>query len=227
MDESLKIALALAYGYLLGSVSLAYLVARLVKGVDLRQVGSGTLGASNIWHNVGKVWIFPVGLFDLFVKGMTPVLLARYGLELGLEAQAAAGFMAILGHNWPVFLRFQGGRGVTPMVGVLLALAQVELTLFVVVAVGGWRLTNSAAVWVLLSTLLLPVWSLAWGRPAAVVWLMIGIIAVTIGKRLASNFSRNGTSLSTRRLLWNRLVYDRDIADRDAWVRRGPTDREE
>jgi len=220
MDEPVKVALAVAYGYLLGSVSLAYLIGRLVKGTDLRQVGSGTLGSSNVWQSVGKAWVFPVGVFDLLGKGLTPVLFARYLLDLGLEAQAAAGFMAILGHNWPVFLRFHGGRGVTPTLGVLLALARVELALFVVVAVVGWRLTNSSAVWVLVATTLLPVWSLATGRPAAIVWLMVAILATMVIKRLVSN-SPTISSIPTRKLLWNRLIHDRDIADRDAWVRRG------
>lgn len=222
MDDSLKIAIVLAYGYLLGSVPMAYIVARAVKGVDLRKVGSGTVGASNIWHNVGRWWILPLGAFDLFVKGLTPVLLAREVLDLGLGVQAAAGFMAVMGHDWPVFLRFQGGRGVAPIVGVLMALARIELTLFIVVSVAGWRLTNSAAVWVLLSLLLLPAWSLIWGKPASIAWLMGGILAATIVKRLTSNFRRAGP-VSIPRLMWYRLVYDRDIRDRDDWVRRGPS----
>jgi glycerol-3-phosphate acyltransferase PlsY len=226
MDESLKIALTLTYGYLLGSVSSTYLVGRLVKGIDLRQVGSGSLGASNVWQHVGKFWIFPVGIFDLFVKGVTPVLLARYLLDLGLGVQATAGLAAMAGHNWPIFLRFHGGRAVTSMVGVLGILAPVEMGLFVVVSVVGWGLTRSAAVWVLISLLLLPVWSLALNRPEVIVKLMVGIVVVTVVKRLASN-SKSTSQVSTPRLLWNRLVYDRDVGDHDAWVRQGtPPDQE-
>ena len=220
MDEPLKVTLVLAYGYLLGSVPLAYVIGRMVKGIDLRKVGSGTVGASNVWHNVGRWWIFPVGVFDLFIKGLTPITLARNGLDLGIETQAAVGLMVLLGHNWPIFLKFQGGRGIAPMVGVFLAMARIELALFIVVAVAGWRLTNSAALWVLLSLLLLPVWSVLWGRPTAIVWLMAGIVGLTIVKRLVSNSLRRA-SVSTPRLLWNRLVYDRDIAEHDAWMRRG------
>lgn len=221
MDELWKVALALLYGYLLGSVNMAYLVGRAVKGVDLRRAGSGTLGASNVWYNVGKAWIFPVGIFDLFVKGATPAVLARYGLDLGLGAQAGAALMAVAGHNWPVFLGFRGGRGVTPMAGVLLVLATVELALFIVVAVVGWRLSKSSALWVLISTALLPVWSLLLDRPVAVVWLMAGLLGVMVVKRLAANSSPR-SPIGWRRVLWNRLLHDRDIADHDAWVR-GPT----
>jgi glycerol-3-phosphate acyltransferase PlsY len=225
MDEFWKVALALLYGYLLGSVSMAYLVGRLVKGVDLRHIGSGTLGASNVWYNVGKPWIFPVGIFDLLVKGATPALLARYGLELGIGAQAGASLLAVAGHNWPIFLGFKGGRGVTPMAGVLLVLAPIELGLFGAVAVVGWRLTKSAALWVLISTALLPLWSslsyLFFHRPLAMIWLTAGLAAVMVVKRLAANSSLRG-STRWRNVLWNRLFHDRDIADHDAWVG-GPT----
>ena len=225
MDELWKVALALFYGYLLGSMNMAYLVGRLVKGTDLRGVGSGTLGASNVWYNVGKAWIFPVGLFDLFVKGATPALLARYGLDLSIGVQVSAALLAVAGHNWPIFLGFKGGRGVTPMLGVLLVLATVELALFVGVAVAGWRLSKSSALWVLIATALLPLWSLLlylfFDGPLAVIWLTTGLAVVMVVKRLATNSTTRG-STSWRIVLWNRLLHDRDIAGHDAWVS-GPT----
>ena len=132
MDDSLQIALVLLYAYLLGSVPTAWIVARLVKGIDLRKVGSGTIGASNVYYNVGRFWILPVGIFDLFVKGLTPVYLAR-ALGLEIEIQATAGLLAVVGHNWPVTLGFKGGRGVAPSVGALLALGRLELAFFIVI----------------------------------------------------------------------------------------------
>ena len=217
MDESLKIAIAVAYGYLLGSVSAAFLAGRLVKGIDLREVGSGTVGASNVWYHVGKFWIFPVGVFDLFVKGFTPAYLARYALDLGLEAQVAAGLAVVVGHNWPAFLRFEGGRGVAPTVGVLLALARMELALFVVVATAGWRLSGSSAVWVLIGMALLPVSSILWERPGATIALTAGLLVITVVKRVTANL-RNTSGVAMGRLTLNRLLYDRDIADHDTWV---------
>ena len=225
MDEPLKTALILAYGYLLGSVPIAYLIGRAAKGVDLRKVGSGTVGASNLWYNVGKVWIFPAGAFDLFVKGSTPVWLARGPLDLPLEVQVAAGLLAVVGHNWSIFLRFQGGRGVAPTVGVMIALSRVDLVMFIIVATVGWRLTNSAAVWVLIGMALLPVWAVVFDRPPAIDGLFGGLIAITVAKRLASNFKRQGDA-SIPRLLLNRLLYDRDIREHDAWVRRESTTAE-
>ena len=221
MDERIAIAGVLAYGYLLGSIPISYVIGRLVKGVDLREVGSGTVGASNVWYNVGHAWIFPVGVFDVFVKGMTPALVARaFDLELG--PQVGASLLAIVGHNWPVYLKFQGGRGVAPTVGVLLSLGRLELAVFLVMATAGWQLTQSAAVWVLIGFGSLPLLALWWGRPAEIIGLMAGVLLITGGKRLTSN-SLSSPGVPFPRLMLNRLLFDRDIADHDAWIRRNTT----
>ena len=218
MNESLQIALTLAYGYLLGSVPISYITGRLVKGIDLRKVGSGTVGASNVYYNVGRFWIVPAGLFDLFVKGLTPIYLARL-LDLDIAVQAAAGLLAVVGHDWPLFLGFKGGRGVAPTVGVLIAIGRLELAFFIVLGAAGWQFTQAAAVWVLLAFASLPFVALYFERPTAVVLLMVGLLLVTVVKRLASN-SLRGSAEGLPRLLFNRLVFDRDIADHDAWMRR-------
>ncbi len=218
MDDSLQIALSLLYAYMLGSVPAAWIVARLVKGIDLRKVGSGTIGASNVYYNVGRFWILPVGIFDLFVKGLTPVYLAR-ALDLEIEVQAAAGLLAVIGHNWPITLGFKGGRGVAPSVGTLLALGRLELAFFIVVTSAGWQFTKASGVWVLLGFVSLPFVALYFQRPTAVVLLMVGLLLVTVVKRLASN-SLRGSDVPLPQLLFNRLMYDRDIADHDAWVQR-------
>jgi len=218
MDDSLKIAIALAYGYLLGAVPMSYLVARAIKGIDLRKVGSGNVGASNVWIHVGTFWAFPIGIFDVFVKGLTPALVAR-ALDLELDVQVAASLLAIVGHNRPVWLKFQGGRGIAPTAGVLLSLGRLELAAFVVLATAGWQLTKSSPVWVLIGFGTLPLLSLWWGRPTETVWLMIGILGITVAKRLASN-SLKSPGISLPRVLLNRLLFDRDIADHDTWVER-------
>ena len=218
MDDSVKIGLALSYGYLIGSVPMAYLVARFVRGIDIRRVGSGNVGASNVWVHVGKRWAFPIGIFDMFVQGMGPPVFAR-ALGLDVEWQAAAGMLAVIGHNWPVFLRFEGGRGLAPAVGVMLALARLELAVFILVGVAGWRLTRDAAPWALAGFGLLVPMSLYWQRPDGIVLLMGGLLLVTVVRRLTSNRLR-GTGVPARQLVVNRLLYDRDIADADAWVRR-------
>lgn len=221
MDDLTAIVGVLAYGYLLGSIPTAYVIGRMVKGVDLRNVGSGTVGASNVWYNVGHAWIFPVGVFDVFIKGMTPALLARtFDLEIG--SQVGASLLAIIGHNWPIYLKFLGGRGVAPTVGVLLVLGRLELAVFLVIATAGWQLTQSAAVWVLLAFGSLPLLALWWDRPIEIVCLMMGILLITIGKRLVSN-SLNSPGVPLAQLMLNRLLFDRDISDHDAWIKRNAT----
>ena len=227
MDELFRVVLALSYGYLLGSISVSYLVARVVKGIDLRIVGTGTLGASNVWHQVGKGWVYPVVLFDFFAKGVSPVALSGIGLGLGPEVQAGAALLAIIGHNWSIFLRFQGGRGVTPLLGVLFAFPiiclhdiPIGLVLFSIIALGGWGITRNAPVWILVSTTLLPIWALLFNESLPLVWLNIGILTILVLKRLTSNFGPEAGS-GFSRLFWNRLLYDRDTSDRASWIKRG------
>jgi glycerol-3-phosphate acyltransferase PlsY len=221
MDERIAIASVLAYGYLLGSIPMSYVTGRWIKGIDLRKVGSGTVGASNVWYNVGHAWIFPVSIFDVFVKGMTPALVAR-AFDLGLDVQVAASLLAVAGHNWPIYLKFQGGRGIAPTVGMLLAMGRLELAVFMVMSTAGWQLTQSSAVWVLLGFGSMPLVSLWLGRPAEIVGLMAGVVLITVAKRLASN-SLSSPGVAFPRLMLNRLVFDRDIADHDAWVWRNTT----
>jgi len=197
---------------------MSYVTGRLVKGIDLRKVGSGTVGASNVWYNVGHAWIFPVSLFDVFVKGMTPALVAR-AFDLDLDVQVLASLLAVAGHNWPVFLKFQGGRGIAPTVGMLLAMGRLELAVFMVVSTAGWQLTQSSAVWVLIAFGTMPLVSLWLGRPTEYAGLMAGVLVITIAKRLASN-SLSSPGMSFPRLMLNRLLFDRDIADHDVWMTR-------
>lgn len=108
------------FAYLLGSVPTGFLLGRL-SGVDVREAGSGNVGAANVARVVG----LKQGLSTLFgdlAKGFIPVFLSVQ-LGLGLPVSSLAGLAAFLGHLYPVFLRFQGGKGVATALGVFLALA--------------------------------------------------------------------------------------------------------
>ncbi|OGN99993.1 MAG: hypothetical protein A2Y90_04075 [Chloroflexi bacterium RBG_13_52_12] len=112
------IIIALLAGYLIGSFPTAYLVTRLRKGVDIREVGSHNLGAMNVFYKVG----FAEGLLVLFIdigKGAAGVALAEY---LGMEVvvQMLAGAAVVLGHSFPVFLKFHGGKGGASCIGILI-----------------------------------------------------------------------------------------------------------
>ncbi len=122
---ALNIAAAIVICYLLGSIPFAYIVAHLRKGVDIRQVGGGNVGALNTYRQIGPLWGIGVLAADI-IKGALAVLIARW-LGLSLTWVCVAGFAAVIGHNWPVFLKFRGGKGAATVIGVLVALTPVEL----------------------------------------------------------------------------------------------------
>jgi glycerol-3-phosphate acyltransferase PlsY len=111
------IVLALVIAYLLGSIPFAYLIARWVRGVDIRKVGGGNVGTLNAMREIGPLPGWGVFFADM-AKGALAVLIAQW-LGLHLYWAFAAGFMAVVGHNWPVWLKFRGGQGLATTMGVL------------------------------------------------------------------------------------------------------------
>jgi glycerol-3-phosphate acyltransferase PlsY len=108
-------------GYLIGAIPFGLVVGKLTRGVDVREYGSGKMGATNVLRTLGaKVGVL-VFAADL-AKGAAAVLLSKAILDTHAAAVAAA-ITAIVGHNWPVYVRFWGGRGVTTALGGLSALA--------------------------------------------------------------------------------------------------------
>ncbi len=108
--------------YLVGAIPTSYLVVRIVKGQDLRLLGSGNLGATNLFRVLGWRYAVPVGLFDM-LKGAVPVLLFAPRAGDGAVVALALGAAAVIGHGFPVFLHFRGGKGVATGAGVVLGLA--------------------------------------------------------------------------------------------------------
>jgi len=113
-------AAAIVCGYLLGSMPSGYIAARLKKGIDIRNVGTRVMGALNVYYEVGHAAGVLVLLADIG-KGVGAVLLARW-LGVDLVFELLAGLAAVLGHIFPVFLKFRGGRGGATSIGVLLCL---------------------------------------------------------------------------------------------------------
>jgi glycerol-3-phosphate acyltransferase PlsY len=114
--------LLVLFGYLLGAVPVGYLVGRAF-GVDVRRVGSGNIGTANVLRAAGK-WAAIVTLFGDMLKGFVPVVLAR-ALVGGEWLHAAVALAAVVGHCWPVFLRFKGGKAVATGAGTSIGLAPV------------------------------------------------------------------------------------------------------
>ncbi|MEW6236478.1 MAG: glycerol-3-phosphate 1-O-acyltransferase PlsY [Candidatus Omnitrophota bacterium] len=114
--------LCLFAAYLLGSIPSAYYAGKWVKGIDLRQMGSGNLGFTNAWRELGAKWSLPVLAFDL-LKGVPGIIMARSIQPDNEYLAIAAGLVSILGHNWTIFLGFRGGgKGVAVSAGVFFAL---------------------------------------------------------------------------------------------------------
>ncbi len=106
-------------GYLLGSIPTAYVVGHLLRGGDIRQVGDGNVGAANAFHQLGAKAGIGVFLVDAG-KGALAILVAQMA-SLPLAVVLFTGAAAVVGHNWPVFLGFRGGRGESTTIGVLAA----------------------------------------------------------------------------------------------------------
>jgi len=110
--------LIILLGYFLGSIPTAYLAGHILKGIDIRQVGDKNVGAANAFRQLGPRAGVAVGLVDAG-KGILAVLIAQ-AANLPQAALLFTGAAAVIGHNWPVFIGFRGGRGVSTTIGVLL-----------------------------------------------------------------------------------------------------------
>jgi glycerol-3-phosphate acyltransferase PlsY len=120
MEWPLALPLALALGYLFGSIPFGLVVTRLAGTPDIRSIGSGNIGATNVLRT-GRKSLAAATLLGDALKGTAAVLVARY--FLGPDAALAAALGALLGHIFPVWLKFQGGKGVATYIGLLIALA--------------------------------------------------------------------------------------------------------
>jgi len=220
MIRIVESTLLIVAGYLLGSIPTAYLVGRWIKDLDLRRYGSGTVSGSMVWEHVARWAVVPVGLFDMF-KAALPAWL---GLRLGLEmpVAVAAGLAAVAGHNWPIFLRFTGGRGLGSFMGVLLVTFPWGFPWMLAALAIGWLLGDSAP-WALAGLITLPLWSYVLGGPEIVTPLVGGMLVLTLGKRLEANRRPlPPPGPERRRVIILRLFFDRDIASHSDWIRRKP-----
>ena len=210
--------------YLVGSVPASHLAARLSRGIDLRQYGTGQVGGGNLWRMTSWRLGLPAGLFDLS-KGLVMVWAAQLA-GLNIAQQIVVGSAAIIGHNWPVFLRFSGGRGVSTAIGAILILPLInDMTPWVTVAflsilIIGSLALRSSPVPVFVGAAALPLISWSFAEPVSVTLGFLAIFLIIAIKRLTA--PRLVNDVSKKQLLLNRLLFDRDIKDRKAWMYRLP-----
>ncbi len=210
-------------GYLLGSIPLSYLVGKR-RGIDLRKQGTHQVGGGNLWRLASRRLGLIVAIFDL-IKGILMVVIAwLFGLSAGW--QLVIGLAVIVGHNWPVFLRFHGGRGIATLLGLAVILPALNnISPWPSIIAMGFVLImlviyHSSPLPVLISAASLPLTSWLFHAGLAVTLAYLAIFLVVVLKRLTAQPAPEKLEISRWRLFMNRLFFDRDIADRHAWVHR-------
>ncbi|WP_181013698.1 glycerol-3-phosphate 1-O-acyltransferase PlsY [Agrobacterium rosae] len=165
------LALAAVIGYLLGSIPFGLLLTRAAGLGDVRKIGSGNIGATNVLRTGNKKLAAATLLLDA-LKGTAAVLIAN--ALWGYEASLVAGFFAFLGHLFPVWLGFKGGKGVAVYIGVLLGVAPVMMLAFAAIWIATAFLTKYSSLSALVAMLVIPValWILGPEKTALLVTLL-------------------------------------------------------
>ena len=179
--------LAIAAAYLLGSIPFGYLFARLVGRLDIRSHGSGNIGATNVLRLLGWSAALPVLLLDL-AKGSAAVLLARH-LGCSSAVVLAAALAVLLGHCYPLFLRFKGGKGAATGIGLLIPISGKVCLAVVLLAVVVIALTRYVSLGSLVGAFSLPFFLLFFGYDSLQMFLG-ALMALLIIFRHRENISR-------------------------------------
>ena len=150
---------AAIFGYLLGSIPFGLILTRMAGLGDVRKIGSGNIGATNVLRTGNRKLAAATLLLDALKGTAAAAIASRWGIEAGI----AAGFAAFLGHLYPVWLGFKGGKGIATYIGVLLGLAPVMVLLFAAIWLAMAKLTRYSSLSALVATLIVPVVLLAAG----------------------------------------------------------------
>jgi len=165
--------LAVIIGYLLGSIPSAYIAGRLVKGVDIRQVGGKNMGTLNTLREIGLVAGYTVLIADIG-KGALAVFIAQW-LTTDITVMCAAGFAAVVGHNFPVFLKFRGGKGAATILGVMLALAPVQAGISLAIIVVIILITNNFTLSLAFGFALMPLFLWLFGKQESMIYFSLAM----------------------------------------------------
>ena len=189
------LALAALIGYLFGSIPFGLILTRMAGLGDVRKIGSGNIGATNVLRTGNKKLAAATLLLDA-LKGTAAVLVAN--ALWGYEASLVAGFFAFLGHLFPVWLGFKGGKGVATYIGVLLGAAPLMMLAFALIWLATAFITRYSSLSALLAMLIIPVvlWVLGPEKTALLVTLLSAISwwkhRENIARLLAGTESRIG-----------------------------------
>ena len=232
MDMWLKFVMLLIVAYILGSIPAAYLSVKWATGADIRKIGTGNVGSSNVAQTTSKWLAVAVGLFDMG-KGTLAFFIA-YWLGLEVWQQMAVGLVTVAGHNWSVFIGFRGGKGMITTLGVIFAISPL-LGLIILLTAYLPAFFKQMALGVFACFITLPLWTwFAWAWFASSrlgvedkMTVTIGIFAIAMMgalKRLIGARATISRDIPMNELLINRLLFDRDIRDRQVWINRASAD---
>jgi glycerol-3-phosphate acyltransferase PlsY len=178
-------AAALVFGYLCGSIPFGIIITRLAGAPDLRTVGSGNIGATNVLRT-GRKSLAAATLLGDMLKGTVPVLLS--GAVAGRDAALAAAVGAFLGHLFPVWLRFKGGKGVATYIGLLLGLAWPAALVFCLVWLAVAALTRYSSLAALISSLAAP--AFLWWRGDIALAVLFAALSLLLWFMHCGNIAR-------------------------------------
>ena len=184
--------------YVVGSVSAAYLLARLVRGVDIRRVGSRNPGALNIFREVGAWHGAAVLAFDA-LKG-TAVILVVMALDMGDYAMFVGALGAVIGHNWSVFLGFHGGRGVATIFGISLAVLPLWTLVSLALALASGFATRSVVFGIGIGIIAINALTISTSQGAAQISLCLTLSAVVIATHYGMAYRQVMASVHQRGL---------------------------
>lgn len=196
--------MAALLGYLVGSLPLGFLIARSRMGIDLRRVGSGNVGATNVYRSASRSLGVAVMVVDV-AKGATGVLLARLLLPGAAEHAAIAGLGAVVGHVYPVWLRFVGGKGVAVACGAFAVLAPLATLVAAACFVTATWLTRYVSLGSVLASMTLPAieWARSGAEPVSIVATAASVLIIF---RHRGNLAR--IARGTERRLGQRAVVN-------------------
>lgn len=195
-----ELALLAAVGYLLGSIPFSRLISRR-KGVNLERTGSGVPSAANVWHSVGLRSALAAFVAD-FAKAAIPVALVN--AARGAEPAAYLGVFIMIGHNWPLFARFNGGRGMLVVIGTAVIVHPWGLALVAGLLVPVARLIRDTAPPSAVALLLLPLLAFLFGQPPGLILAFAAFASIIFVRRATAP-----PRVSTWRGLLSKLMFDR------------------
>ena len=187
MVAAIIFVISIFLAYLIGSIPTSFIMARMMKGVDIRQVGSGNAGATNVLRSVGKLPALITLIVDVS-KGIFVVTIVANFFYTYLENidydfyRSFLGLVAVCGHIWPIWLKFKGGKGVATTLGVAIGLAPLVLLPALAIWLAIFFATNYVSLASIIALIAFPVTAIAFSQPLYLILVSVVICSISIYK---------------------------------------------